>query len=1658
MNKKYSLLRQVISVILAAILFLQIPFNEVHAEDSGRDFLHPESITYTDGGFEITYRENALWQGHVNAQVTITNNTQSDRSMWELCMDYDGNIEAIYNAEIVSYENGKLIIKAKSYNSTIYSKTSVSFGFTASGDKDVPRMPSSAGLIKKDVTVPGYSYCYTMCASGNITVNAGTADVAGDIYADRFSSSSGRLKIRGVLATSSGTALATSDGRGMQDISETADGVTPPSMPDEVLKNEIKKSGIKQNIQGIREDVIRAGRIVYSKGDIDVSAAEFKFDGILAAPEGTVRIDAGRVSIDGIIIARNIIINATEVTISGTAEDSELLKNFTKDEQKEALEDSEIDESMTYSVGTANIKQTINMSCSNGHTEGSITFGMSQSAESISSTGTIYSYNGHAYSLRNEPLCWKDADTACHNIGGHLVTIHSQDENSVVRGLIETNGGCTYTAIGISDFGVPQQWRWTDGTAADYVNWHRGEPNYGSPLQPYGYMYQDGTWDDGFASNNTPYVCEWDDTGSAMAHIGCAVLVKFRVADVSYITGGMPDGWNMEKSADGSVVFYRIIGPDTEYTIPVSFDAGKYNTAVVNDTAAYSAGQDNDGIASCGMAGVYLDNGILKTSNESPAKVDSDIMSELGKASGYPVFDMRLGMSSYRQGEEVILLCSSESRENLDITMDDVHVQTGDDKEILLGTPEAGWHEVTAVNRTGAGTGFARKIRFMVNGTAQTIPLVPEEKIFFSGKDALFIYNGDGKLLSCRCDTAESYIADDGMKMTVKTPCEGSHRITVTEQKADGSTVTSDIYCSVFAMLYSKPQSESGYDDAGDDGNKGSRKDDQDVTIVPGKDTHATEPGNNSKTSIRVTECFFHVYNDIAYDFYTGTRKTPAMTGEFGSGNDTDQAELLVSMLNGYGYKSHLIRGKVRISAETAADFTGLDNISEITDALALTFDNVTVLKDISGVVKAYSFEHTWAGIEDGEKLIQADPSLTGTCSMQECVEHDGTNETVITKAQRTEYQDCIPALKFDTEEIYGSYENIEQSGIEEDTVSVSLNGICVTKSIKELYNNPLILDYSRTENETYVPVLLYGTGNTAQEYIMCAGNMGDELAGDMNELIITVHSYGHDYTSIKCVESGGIYAVVSDQGNENVYELQRAADRCNERYGSVTADSLYQSENAGLLLDYMGKSYLAQTGALSQLAARYANVRVNTIPEVVITGCIRDADGTYRMYTDVAAGNCATAGDSNARYQYMLATGMASSALEGMVIKEFCGTEGISTMSLFSLAEAEGKKLVRITHDNIDEITGSLSISESTAADIRKITADGTKDIIIPESSIETCGWSGIGYIILDMSTGSGEYKISGGYSGGLLAGIDAAHLLAAFAFGLDVTLYALDTVLIYNTLMTAAWMMSPLAIAVSAGLILYMTCRAVEMTAAYEEYLEGGSEELDEIFADTAANGFTSLVMAQYYGELISTARWWTESSERQDRGNRYPDSGIKTGEIFGDSEGKLKDTTENRQLLEKLANSEDNYCGTDRYGNEWYAKTNADGSQTWVKVKNGEIKAGGTNKSETAWNYDTGMQEAGRSEGGSKAIPDKARDIAKQVKANNGAPPKGYKGGRTYKNTPLEDGAQKLPEGVNYKEYDINLYVKGQNRGAERIVIGDDGSVWYTDDHYYTFVQIE
>ena len=79
---------------------------------------------------------------------------------------------------------------------------------------------------------------------------------------------------------------------------------------------------------------------------------------------------------------------------------------------------------------------------------------------------------------------------------------------------------------------------------------------------------------------------------------------------------------------------------------------------------------------------------------------------------------------------------------------------------------------------------------------------------------------------------------------------------------------------------------------------------------------------------------------------------------------------------------------------------------------------------------------------------------------------------------------------------------------------------------------------------------------------------------------------------------------------------------------------------------------------------------------------------------------------------------------------------------------------------------------------------------------------------------------------------------------------------------------------------------------------------------------------------------------------------------------------------------------------------------------------------------------------------AVPQKAYTVADYV-AKNGKAPQGYVGGTVFQN---REGL--LPQGVAYKEYDVNPKVSGQNRGAERIVLWNDGSRYYTGDHYASF----
>ena len=89
---------------------------------------------------------------------------------------------------------------------------------------------------------------------------------------------------------------------------------------------------------------------------------------------------------------------------------------------------------------------------------------------------------------------------------------------------------------------------------------------------------------------------------------------------------------------------------------------------------------------------------------------------------------------------------------------------------------------------------------------------------------------------------------------------------------------------------------------------------------------------------------------------------------------------------------------------------------------------------------------------------------------------------------------------------------------------------------------------------------------------------------------------------------------------------------------------------------------------------------------------------------------------------------------------------------------------------------------------------------------------------------------------------------------------------------------------------------------------------------------------------------------------RKNYIPNNPSTIGHIFREDHG-LSGTPENRNMLEKIANDPANYKGRDKDGADWYSITKPDGSQTWVRVKDGRIFNGGINNPPKPWDPETG-----------------------------------------------------------------------------------------------------
>lgn len=86
----------------------------------------------------------------------------------------------------------------------------------------------------------------------------------------------------------------------------------------------------------------------------------------------------------------------------------------------------------------------------------------------------------------------------------------------------------------------------------------------------------------------------------------------------------------------------------------------------------------------------------------------------------------------------------------------------------------------------------------------------------------------------------------------------------------------------------------------------------------------------------------------------------------------------------------------------------------------------------------------------------------------------------------------------------------------------------------------------------------------------------------------------------------------------------------------------------------------------------------------------------------------------------------------------------------------------------------------------------------------------------------------------------------------------------------------------------------------------------------------------------------------------------------------------------------------------------------------------------------------------------VPAKVYEVMTYID-RHGKAPDGYVGGRRFGNYEKLLPQKNSQKKINYLEWDVNPRREGKNRGAERLVTGDDKSAYYTRDHYKSFTKI-
>ncbi len=249
-------------------------------------------------------------------------------------------------------------------------------------------------------------------------------------------------------------------------------------------------------------------------------------------------------------------------------------------------------------------------------------------------------------------------------------------------------------------------------------------------------------------------------------------------------------------------------------------------------------------------------------------------------------------------------------------------------------------------------------------------------------------------------------------------------------------------------------------------------------------------------------------------------------------------------------------------------------------------------------------------------------------------------------------------------------------------------------------------------------------------------------------------------------VTAGGVYSLVLDASRITPDEFSTHVERYRTQSNAIQAIASGGEANldvdalAGELFLCAGLMYFMQLDAAYQaLSGPWGTVSTHLFSEgtvgtsvgttsllgltahVAPTGVSLDVRRDSRVVVSAKDDALSKAG-------YFATVGGIGSSLEGVMIGQVFGLEGISTMRVLQIANNSSIPILSIDSGNAALIE-TLDYPDSLKSDLRAAVAEGD-EIVIPKSAIDYYGYRGTGWIERDPDTGAAGYMIAGGLAGG--------------------------------------------------------------------------------------------------------------------------------------------------------------------------------------------------------------------------------------------------------------------------------------------------------------------